>query len=96
MSFKALSIFVKGEKLKDTVTSDGDARSMKFYKVLDDGEDHLVTLETNGKYQYVGCTCKHDSIYGPHAIRTKHTMVLCSHKIALIKALPLPTNEVFK
>lgn len=96
MSFAALSIYVKGEKLKDNVTFDGSGRNMMFYSVKDGEQNHSVTLETNGKYQYLCCTCQHDSIYGPHAIRTKNTMVLCSHKISVIKALPLPTKEVFK
>ena len=74
-------IFWKAEKLKYDVEMAGSVHGKEYYKI----NDVDVVLKTENKVTtFHNCTCKHCSVHGD-----KITNVLCSHKIAVLKAIPL-------
>ena len=75
------SIFVKAEKLKHLVKLEDENENHTYFDV--DGKK--LVLAFNGKYHYIAsCTCTHCAIF-----QGLDDKVLCSYRIALMKALPL-------
>ena len=83
-----VGIFEKAEKLKEKVIFEGSGQDMYFFSV----GDYKVTLKlAEGKTMIWGCTCMHCSVF--HGICPE---VLCSYKLAVLKALPLKNGDLFK
>jgi len=83
-----MSIFNKANKLKELVVFEGESMDKKrnFFDV--DGKKLVISF--NGKYHFVeSCTCTHCSLF-----QGLDDKVLCSYRIALLKALPLK-QELF-
>ena len=86
------SIFKKAELLKDKVVEQGSLDNKSFYSFEIDNAP-LITIICNRKYTYIeSCTCQHCSIFHGIAERVKNHSMLCSYKIAVIKALPIPSK----
>lgn len=86
------SIFKKAELLKEKVKHTGDARGRKGKISYFEVEDVLIEIICDGKKTFVNsCTCTHCSVHDGRSQRRENRLTLCSYKIAVLKALPMPT-----
>ena len=83
-----ISIFKKGELLKDKVIYGGEGKSLSYFS-FDMDESPQVTFKSSEQgIMLNNCTCKHHSIYGAN------TGLLCSYVIAAIKAIPIKDGKI--
>ena len=90
-------IFLRAEGMKGRVTQQGTSfkGDKEFYTFTgedgkEDPEAPIVTLACDGKKTYIdSCTCKHCAVHGAAAEMVHNRLVLCSYKLAVLKALPL-------
>ncbi len=79
------TIFNKAKKLVDKVVLEGTGRNKEFYtfREIDDAPSVIINYQ-DGKTELESCSCTNCSVYGG-----LYGGILCSYRIAVIKAIPL-------